>query len=155
MSFYLDKVIIYNNAPFENLSLDFSKDGVNVLTGLNGRGKTTIISYIVDALIEISKKAYLNEYKDRENAYYRLSSSVYSLDISKPSLVYIRLKNDDDSFDYVNVRGKITEDVYSQIVLIDSPINIHDFIANLEENGNIKYCKTISRKKSKRYLIII
>ena len=123
MSFYLDKVIIYNNAPFENLSLDFSKDGVNVLTGLNGRGKTTIISYIVDALIEISKKAYLNEYKDRENAYYRLSSSVYSLDISKPSLVYIRLKNDDDSFknfiipknenfDELNLPGEATRKFY-------------------------------------------
>lgn len=147
MNFYLDKIIIYNNAPFENLSLNFSKDGVNVLTGLNGRGKTTIISYIVDALIEISKEAFYNEYKDKSDSYYRLSSSVYSLDISKPSLVYIRFKNDDDSFDYVNVRGKITEDVYSQIVLIDSPINFHDFIANLEENGNIKYCKTISRKK--------
>lgn len=147
MSFYLDKIIIYNNAPFENLSLDFSKDGVNVLTGLNGRGKTTIISYIVDALVEISKEAFYNEYKDKSDSYYRLSSSVYSLDISKPSLVYIRFKNYEDSFDYVNVRGKITEDVYSQIVLIDSPINFHDFIANLEENGNIKYCKTISRKK--------
>ena len=101
MSFYLDKIIIYNNAPFENLSLDFSKDGVNVLTGLNGRGKTTIISYIVDALVEISKEAFYNEYKDKSNSYYRLSSSVYSLDISKPSLVYIRFKNDDDFFDHL------------------------------------------------------
>lgn len=49
MSFYLEKIIIYNNAPFEKLQLDFTQAGINVLTGLNGRGKTTIISFVVDA----------------------------------------------------------------------------------------------------------
>lgn len=147
MSFYLDKVIIYNNAPFENLSLDFSKDGVNVLTGLNGRGKTTIISYIVDALIEISKKAYLNEYKDRENAYYRLSSSLYLLDNSKAAVIYIRFKKDDENIDYVNIRGKITNQEYLQIVQLENPINFSDFFGDLEEAGNVKYCNIIIPKK--------
>ena len=147
MSFYLDRIIIYNNAPFENLSLDFSKDGVNVLTGLNGRGKTTIISYIVDALIEISKKAYLNEYKNRENAYYRLSSSLYLLDNSKAAVIYIRFKKDDENIDYVNIRGKITNQEYLQIVQLENPINFSEFFSNLEEAGNVKYCNIIIPKK--------
>jgi K+/H+ antiporter YhaU regulatory subunit KhtT len=103
MSFYLEKIIIYNNAPFENLQLDFSPSGINVLTGLNGRGKTTILSFVVDALIELSKKAFSNEYADKPNAYYRVSSSIFSLNKEKPSLVYVRFKNDNQNIDYVNM----------------------------------------------------
>lgn len=46
----VEKCLFVNRAPFEdNLEITF-KDGVNVLCGINGRGKTTIITYIVDAL---------------------------------------------------------------------------------------------------------
>lgn len=145
--FYLEKIIIYNNAPFENLKIDFSKDGINVLTGLNGRGKTTIISYIVDALVEISKKFFFNEYKDKENAYYRLSSGIYLLDNTKPSVIYIRFKKDDDNIDYVNIRGKINNQEYLQITQLDNPINFTDFCSNLEEAGNVKYCNVIEPQK--------
>jgi len=144
--FYLEKIIIYNNAPFEDLKIDFSKKGINVLTGLNGRGKTTIISYIVDALVEISKKAFYNEYKDRENAYYRLSSAIYSIDYSKPSVIYIRFKNDDDNVDYVNIRGKVNNEEYLQITQLDNPIQFTNFSGDLEESGNIKYCNTTLNK---------
>lgn len=147
MSFYLDKIIIYNNAPFENLSIDFSKDGVNVLTGLNGRGKTTIISFIVDALIEISKKVYLNEYKDKANAYYRVSSSVFLLDISKPSIVYVRFKKDNDNIDYICIRGNLTETDYLQLVNISNPISFYNFNSELNDFKNVKYTTDISNEK--------
>lgn len=146
MSFYLDKVIIYNNAPFANLSLDFSKEGINVLTGLNGRGKTTIISYIVDALIEISKKAYLNEYKDKSDAYYRIISSIFILDDTKPSIVYVRFKKDDDNFDYICIRGKLTEAEYSEIVNIQNSISFNNFSSELNESKNVKYTTDTSNQ---------
>lgn len=52
----VDKCLFINRAPFkENLEISF-KEGVNVLCGINGRGKTTILSYIVDALSKIHPK---------------------------------------------------------------------------------------------------
>lgn len=45
----VDKCLFINRSPFkDNLEISF-KEGVNVLCGINGRGKTTILSYIVDA----------------------------------------------------------------------------------------------------------
>ena len=45
----VEKCLFINRAPFkDNLEICFQK-GINVLCGINGRGKTTIISYIVDA----------------------------------------------------------------------------------------------------------
>ena len=146
MSFYLERVIIYNNAPFENLQLDFLPTGINVLTGLNGRGKTTILSFVVDALIELSKQVFSNEYADKPNAYYRVSSSIYSLNPEKPSLVYVRFKKDDQNIDYVNIRGKIDSNEYLSIVKFDNPINFSEFASILENSGNAKYCKTSSQK---------
>ena len=147
MSFYLEKIVIYNNAPFEKLQLDFSQTGINVLTGLNGRGKTTIISFIVDALIELSKKAFPNEYADKPNAYYRISSSIFFLNAEKPSLVYIRFKYNLEKIDYINIRGSLNPDEYLNIIQIVNPIAYSEFAANLNKAGNAKYCKVSSNKK--------
>lgn len=45
----LQRAIFVNRAPFEHLDLELGNGHINVLTGINGRGKTTILSYIVDA----------------------------------------------------------------------------------------------------------
>ena len=58
----LEKVIMINRAPFDHLELDFGNESVTVLSGINGCGKTTIISHIVDSFYELAKKAYDNEY---------------------------------------------------------------------------------------------
>ena len=41
----LEKAIFVNRAPFERLELDFKEKGVNVLTAINGKEKTTIKKY--------------------------------------------------------------------------------------------------------------
>ena len=147
MSFYLEKIIIYNNAPFEKLQLDFTQAGINVLTDLNGRGKTTIISFVVDALIELSKKVFSNEYADKPNKYYRVSSSIYSLNTENPSLVYIRFKYNEENIDYTNIRGRLNSNEYSNIIQIDNPIAYSEFITALNNEGNVKYCKASSNKR--------
>lgn len=147
MSFYLEKIIIHNNAPFENLRLDFTQTGINVLTGLNGRGKTTIISFVVDALIELSKEAFPNEYADNPNAYYRVSSSIFSLNTEKPSLVYIRFKYNEQNIDYTNIHGELNSSEYLNIIQIDNPIAYSEFARTLNKTKNVKYCKFSSDKK--------
>ena len=49
MKSYISRIIIYNRAPFDRLDLSFEENGISVLTGVNGQGKTTIESYIVDS----------------------------------------------------------------------------------------------------------
>lgn len=55
MSFTLEKAIFINRAPFEHLELYFRDKGVNVLSAINGKGKTTILSHIADAFYELAK----------------------------------------------------------------------------------------------------
>ena len=65
MAFYLEKAIFINRAPFEHLELDFKEKGVNVLSAVNGRGKTTILSHIVDAFYELARPNFENEFADK------------------------------------------------------------------------------------------
>ena len=79
MALHIKKAIFANRAPFEYLALDFKENGISVLTAVNGKGKTTILSYIVDAFYELAKLHYSNEFEGKENKYYRVSSSLYNI----------------------------------------------------------------------------
>jgi len=48
MKIHLEKAIFINRAPFDKLELDFSENEIALLSAVNGRGKTTILSHIVD-----------------------------------------------------------------------------------------------------------
>ena len=148
MSFYVEKIFIYNNAPFTNIALDFVEHGINVLTGLNGKGKTTIISFIVDAIIEFSKEGFYNEYEAKLNSYYRISSSLFLLDKNEPSIVYIRFKNNDTHIDYLNIRGKLSKEKYEELIPFENHILWENFSTNLNESGNVKTHTDISRSES-------
>ena len=91
MSFGLVKVIFINRAPFKRLELDFKENGINVLSAINGNGKTTILSHITDAFYELAKKVFHNEFEGKENKYYRVSSALYNINSSSPSYVYLSL----------------------------------------------------------------
>ena len=52
----IEKAIFVNRAPFKKVEFDFLESGVNVLSGINGRGKTTVISHIVDLLAELKNR---------------------------------------------------------------------------------------------------
>ena len=110
MSFYLAKAIIVNRAPFIRLDLDFKEKGISVLSAANGKGKTTILSHIVDAFYELAKLFYNNEFEGVKNKYYRVSSSIFSMEQGLPSIVYFRFKDDGRHLEYIDVRGKSTQD---------------------------------------------
>lgn len=126
----VDKCLFINRAPFkDNLEISF-KEGVNVLCGINGRGKTTILSYIVDAFYEMAKPNYRGSFEGKEFKYYRLSSSFHTIDPGKPSIVYIRFKVEERTIDYIDVRGKLSEAEYNDLVKYETKI----------EYGKIKNC---------------
>ena len=139
MAFYLEKAIFVNRAPFEHLELDFIKNGINVLSAINGRGKTTILSHIVDAFYELARLYYSNEFEDKINKYYRISSSLYNLDMNKSSYVYLRFINNGKNIDYIDVRKECSQVEYDSALNIDNKIPIKAFAKRLKKHDYIKY----------------
>lgn len=112
----VDRCLFINRAPFENNLEIVFKDGVNVLCGINGKGKTTILSYIVDAFYEMARPNYNGSFEGKENTFYRISSSLYSMNPNNPSIVYIRFNLGSKSVDYVDVRGQLSEEEYNSLI---------------------------------------
>lgn len=140
MKSYLSRIIIYNRAPFDRLDLSFEENGISVLTGVNGQGKTTIESYIVDSWYEIIRGQYSNEFKGFEETYYRLATRMYVVDRTKPSLVYIQYKLGDETVDYLNVEGKISQIQYNEIVDIPNKrIDFSNFNRELDKAQRVKF----------------
>lgn len=134
----LERCLFINRAPFKNNLEIVFKEGVNVMCGINGRGKTTILSYIVDAIYEMARPNYQGSFEGKENKFYRLSSSSYSIDSSKPSLVYIQFNIGSKRIDYIDVRGKLSKAEYDLFVTYEGKIDYSSIKAGLESSNTIK-----------------
>lgn len=136
----LSNILIINRAPFERLKLNCDDSNIFVLLGINGSGKTTIISHIVDSFYELAKLAFYNEFADKQNKYYRLSSNLYSLDNTKPSIVYLRYTMDDGTIaDYIDARDLHDEQQYTAAIALEKPISFSLIKNELNSNGTTKY----------------
>ncbi|MFT7251925.1 MAG: putative ATP-binding protein involved in virulence [Flavobacterium sp.] len=138
MKTYIEKIIIVNRAPFNKIELDFQENEIAVLTAINGSGKTTILSHIVDAWYEMIRPHFPLEFENKENKYYRISSPIYNLDRSKPSFVYIRFRNLEGAYDYLDIRNNSTELEYSDAIKIEGKIPFSQFSSSLSEAHNVK-----------------
>ncbi|MDV6343605.1 AAA family ATPase [Nitrosomonas sp. Is37] len=139
MKLYLSTAVFYNRAPFKSLKLNFDKNEIAVLTAINGRGKTTILSHIVDAFHEIARPFFLNEYEGKENDLYRVSSFIENLDFTKPSLAYLRfITSSGDIVDYANVRNALTEVEYNAFELPDNKIPFSELKNYLDQSNFVR-----------------
>lgn len=150
MAFYIEKAIFVNRAPFDRLELDFKDKGINVLSAINGNGKTTILSHITDALYELARKAFHNEFEGKETKYYRVSSPLFNINLVEPSYVYFRFKHDGDIVDYVDIRNKCTEDQYNQAISLDDKIVYSTIQKAFAKSNNIKLWTISDEKKIER-----
>ncbi len=135
---YLIKAIFVNRAPFDNLELDFRNQSISVLSAINGRGKTTILSYIVDAFHEMARPYFRNSYEGIENTYYRLSSPIFQMDYSSCSIVYLRFVHDDENIDYIDCRGPISRESYESSIGIPDHIPFDRVNSKLKDNSCVK-----------------
>lgn len=136
---YLEKIIFDNRAPFEHLEIDFKSCGVNVLTAINGKGKTSILSHITDAFYELARPAYPQEFEGKENKLYRVSSPLYNMTSSKPSIVYFRFKDGEVIYDYLDIHGNCTNNQYDNTVNVNGKIDYNSFQAELAQQNFAKY----------------
>lgn len=148
MKLFLTHAIFENRAPFERLDLVFEENEIAVLSAVNGRGKTTILSHIVDAFHEIARPHFQGEYEGKENKFYRLSSYLENLDSEKPSIVYLRFNGfGNDPIDYINVRGSCAEAEYNNKIPLPNKIPFSEVNQQLELNG---YAKKVSANADKK-----
>lgn len=139
MALYIEKAIFINRAPFEHLELNFKENSINVLSAINGKGKTTILSHIADAFYEMARESFSGSFEGKETKYYRFSSPLFNIDISKYSIVYFRFKNGSDIIDYIDCRGKgLTEEKYNEDIQFDNKIPFYEINSRLQKNGSIK-----------------
>lgn len=153
------RILFVNRAPFGNLDLDFTDKRVISLTGINGSGKTTILSYIVDAFYEIAKKTFHNEFSGvKNNKFYRIMSSLYNIDQNKCSLVYILFDYNGKDIHYIDLIGITSKEVFNGLMLkiwgdLDEnnwPIKFDDISFQLTDGSqSIKYSK-IDNNDSKK-----
>ena len=144
----LQKIIMINRAPFEHLELDFNDENVVILSGINGAGKTTIISHIIDAFYEFAKKAYENEFEDKPNKYYRVSSTLYSIDANSPSIVYFRFaRGEKGAVDYIDARGTFDQASYDQLIVLSDKIPYASIKRELDLNNNTKHWSLSDKKE--------
>lgn len=146
----IEKAIFVNRAPFEKVEFDFLESGVNVLSGINGRGKTTVISHIVDFFYEMARSYFISSFEGKENKYYRYSSDLYNIDDSTYSLFYARFKDEDKCIDYLDCRGTMTEEEYNEKVLLENKIPYDQFSHLIEKNNNVKLCPSLDKDKIKK-----
>lgn len=137
MAFYLEKAIFVNRAPFEHLELDFKEKGINVLSAINGKGKTTILSHVVDAFYELARPTFSNEFNGKENLYYRYSSPLDLIKNNEPSFVFLRFKKDEQYWDYVDVRNKCSKVQYES-VFDKNKVLYEQIRKTLDKNKNVK-----------------
>lgn len=149
MKIYLSSGTFYNRAPFEKLELYFEENEIAVLTAVNGRGKTTVLSHIVDAFHEMARPFFQGGYEGKENKFYRISSQIENLDSTKPSLAYLRFKTSSGEYvDCVNARGALTEAEYNAFELPSDKIQFHELKESIDRAGFVK--KTSSNLDQKK-----
>lgn len=147
MKTYLEKIILINRAPFDKLELEFSENEIAVLTAINGSGKTTVLSHIVDAWHEMARPHFPNEFEEKENKFYRVSSSIYNLVQNQPSFVYIRFKTSEGNFDYVDIRNMCTEEDYNEAIKIEGKIPFNEIKPELDQANNSKHTSSNFNKE--------
>lgn len=130
---------VFNRAPFDNLLLSFDDSNIAVLSGINGAGKTTIISYIVDAMYEFAKKGFSNEFESVSSKFYMVSSNLPVIDKSKESFVYIRFINDGKKIDYIDIRNVTEAETYGRDIRIENPIPFTTIKDKIGTRSVLKY----------------
>lgn len=86
----------------------------------------------------MARPNFPNEFEQKQNKFYRISSPLFNLNQHLPSFVYLRFRDDEEKIDYLDIRNNCTEEQYHAAITIDSKIPYNQFKSQLEQANNIK-----------------
>jgi predicted ATPase len=144
---YLERAIFVNRAPFDKLDINFLENEIAVISAVNGRGKTTLLSHLADAFYEMARPNFQNEFEGKENKFYRVSSVLHNRDFAQPSFVYFRFGTSDGVLGYVDIRNSCTDVQYNDAIPLPDKIPFHELQASLNDIGYIKKLSSNFDKK--------
>ena len=141
MALYIEKALFINRAPFEHLELDFKTKGINVLSAINGKGKTTILSHIVDTFHQFAKEGFGQSYEGIREKLYRVSSPHFDMGKQSYSLVLLEFNNEGKTINYVDIRGNLSNEQYNKYLAKTEGIPYNTIQKELDKSG---FCRLIS-----------
>ena len=115
---FLDRIIMENVGPIDRLDikLPFNENGNPkpiILVGENGKGKSTVLSSIVDALFEFAKQSYndvVEANKDGSQPYFKVLSGINRKIGCDYSFSFINFSNGEKDFQYIEKVGNLSFD---------------------------------------------
>ena len=135
---FLQKIILKNVAPIGNLELTFDENQITVLSAINGKGKTTLLSYIADAFFEIARVAGFQDVFLDNTKYYRVTSPLNILGDESFSIVYIRFINQGKEIDYIEAVGSFNQEMYDEAIFLPKKINFSILEGEIKQRNSYK-----------------
>ncbi|MBJ9770952.1 ATP-binding protein [Clostridioides difficile] len=144
---FLDRIIMENVGPIDNLDIGFpfNEDGSPkpiIFVGENGKGKSTVLSNIVDSLFEFAKQPYndiTETNKDGTTPYFKVLSWKNTKVGCDYSFSFINFVNGEQNFQYIEKLGNLS---------FEQCIEKTSGLLNLDNNwGNRKNIKDITKNK--------
>lgn len=135
---YLTKINLKNVAPFGDLNINLKENQVLIFSSINGRGKTTLFSYIADAFFEMARVCGFIDLFEDKTKYYRVTSPSTVLYGKKYSIVYLGFQHEEHSIEYIEIIGDAREDDLKEILNGSSVNHIQDILNTIKENGSYK-----------------
>ena len=126
---YIEEIDIENYGCIEKFNYKFKRNDSNnpvplVIVGKNGTGKTLIISNLIDALVEIKRKLYVNGIMEvNENNYYKIGSLQYINNKANTSRVNIKIKIDNNVIDYIDIMSKKPQEALENKEINEKELN--------------------------------
>jgi hypothetical protein len=153
---YLKECLIENVGPIEflDISLPFNEDHTPkplILVGKNGSGKSVLVSYIVDALIEFAKVAYEDIVLNQQAfsaPYFKLNGPINQRIGSKFSIGLLEFLEKDKNYSYLDKSGTLETNEYLE-KMKDRFVDIR----NWQKEGNDKKCSQDTESFRKIFLL--
>ena len=126
---YIEEIDIENYGCIEKFNYKFKRNDSDkpvplVIVGKNGTGKTLIISNLIDALVEIKRKLYVNGIMEvNENNYYKIGNLQYINNKANTSRVNIKIKIDNNVIDYIDIMSKKPQEALENKEINEKELN--------------------------------
>ncbi len=144
---YLSKIHLVNQGPIDEFQIEVTdpKQPI-IIVGGNGSGKSTVLSYIVDALYELGKQKYNDLLGNiSTDNYFRYSGEINRKSDAEYSFALLNFIDGTTKYPYVETTGlfdaqkyeSMYRDILSTLNIVSSSKNIKATVNEVEKVGDV------------------